>query len=294
MYRNFYGLEKKPFELSPKGDVVYLSETHEEGLAMLRYGILADMGFVLLTGGVGMGKTTILNALIQMVSDETHVCLINNPKLTKDEFYCYLGQKLDIVHDGNKARFLFRFAVYLDKLAKNGEKLLIIIDEAQAFSVEMLEEIRLLSNEACESSSLGVFLVGQPELREILKDPKLLPLRQRIGVRYHLNPFTAEDTAQYIVFRLQNAGAANTGIFAKDAVKIIHKASLGNPRLINIVCDSALVDGFTRDQKKISKKIVNRSVKAILLEDEQSLSVSESSSMENTIWKHLRNLFGRN
>ncbi len=292
MYEQFYALEEKPFELSPRGDLLYLSETHKEGLAILRYGVIADKSFVLLVGGVGTGKTTILNGLLQMIDDQIHVCLLNNPRLTRDEFYFFLGQKLNIEHDGNKARFLLKLSVLLDDLAQKGEKLLIIIDEAQAFSVELLEEVRLLSNEASDSNTIGIFLVGQPEVTTLLKHPQLLPLRQRIGVSYTLTALAEEDTAQYISFRLQNAGAANTAIFAKDAVKEVYKVTQGNPRLINIVCDNALIDGFTHEQQKITRKNIKRSVKGILLENEDALSVSEPTDPpKKTVWKRFRNFF---
>ena len=146
MYFSYYGLKENPFELAPDGSFVYMSETHKEGMATLRYGVIANKGFLLLTGGVGVGKTTILNALLKMLEKKVRVCLLNNPSLTKVEFYHYLASKLDLAYDENKSSFILQFEKLLVQCVQKGEKILVIIDEAQVFPVELLEEIRLLSN----------------------------------------------------------------------------------------------------------------------------------------------------
>jgi general secretion pathway protein A len=274
MYRKFYGLDKKPFELAPLGGLVYLSEAHKEGLAILRYGVIADKGFLLLTGGVGAGKTTVLNTMLDMLPAEIDVCLLNNPKMDRFQFFYFLGAKLGIKCNGNKSLFILKFYELLEKYGKEGRKLLLIIDEAQAFSIDLLEEIRLLSNHAEGRNVFSIFLIGQPELQEKLASPQLLPLRQRIGVKYHLTYLTREETSQYIVYRLQMAGAVKTSIFDKKAVDCIYAATRGTPRLINILCDHALIFGFTREMHQINKDIIKKSIQAISLQGEESAPIS--------------------
>jgi len=274
MYRKFYGLKKRPFELAPVGDLIYLSEAHREAVATLRYGIIADKGFLLLTGGVGAGKTTILNNLLSMLKQKVRVCVINNPTLSRDEFLHYLGGRLGISYQGNKGEFLLQFSSLLDNCEKEGGKVLLIIDEAQVFPIELLEEIRLLSNNAGERNVLSIFLIGQPELEEKLAHPQLLPLRQRIGIRYHLEPLLRDDTAQYISYRLNRAGADNPAIFTTQAIDCIHEASQGNPRLINVICDHAMISGFTQDKPQIDGDVVSECLKDIRLQGEKVLQVS--------------------
>ncbi len=278
MYFSYYGLKENPFELAPDGSFVYMSETHKEGMATLRYGVIANKGFLLLTGGVGVGKTTILNALLKMLEKKVSVCLLNNPSLTKDEFYHYLASKLDLAYDENKSSFILQFEKLLIQCVQKGEKILLIIDEAQAFPIELLEEIRLLSNLGGVSNVLGIFLVGQPEIREQLATSQLLPLRQRIGIRYHLEPFSASESEQYIYFRLNRAGGRNTKIFTEEAVASIHEASQGNPRLINILCDHAMLSGSAKDLRKIDKALILESLEELRLPGEATLQTSEVRS----------------
>ncbi len=278
MYCNFYSLENKPFELAPVGGLVYLSDAHREGIAMLRYGVVADKGFVLLTGGVGAGKTTVLNTLLDMVKDKVRVCVLNNPKLNRHEFYYYLSKKLGISYKGNKGDFIVQFTKLLDKYDRHGGKVLLIIDEAQVFPINLLEEIRLLSNHADARNVFSIFLIGQPELQQTLAHERLLPLRQRIGIRYHLTPLDRQDTAQYVLYRLNSAGAANPALFSAEAIDYIHLASQGNPRLINIICDHALLSGFAQDKLQIEKDIILECLEDIRLDGEESLQISEQSN----------------
>lgn len=275
MYRKFYGLKKRPFELAPVGDLIYLSEAHREAIATLRYGVIADKGFLLVTGGVGTGKTTILNNLLSLLKQKVRVCVLNNPTLNRDEFLHYLGGKLGVSYKGNKGDFILQFSNLLDNCEKMGEKVLLIIDEAQVFPIELLEEIRLLSNNAGERNVLSIFLIGQPELQEKLAHPQLLPLRQRIGLRYHLEPLLRDDTAQYISYRLNRAGADNPAIFTTQAIDCIHEASQGNPRLINVICDHAMISGFTQDLPQIDRDVVFDCLKDIRLQGEERLQISE-------------------
>ena len=245
----------------------------------MRYGVIADKGFLLLTGGVGSGKTTLLNTLLTMLQADIKacrltVCLLNNPKLSRHEFFYFLGAKFGIRYDGNKGLFILKFSDLLEKYEKENRKLLLIIDEAQAFPIDLLEEIRLLSNHAEGRNVFSIFLVGQPELQEKLASSQLLPLRQRIGIRYHLAPLTREETSQYIVYRLQMAGAVKTSIFDEKAMDCIYEASQGTPRLINVICDHALILGFTREIYQISKEHVTECIEAIRLQGEKWPQIS--------------------
>lgn len=271
MYRKYYGLKHKPFELAPVGGRLYLSEGHREALATLRYGVISNKGFILLTGGVGTGKTTVLNTLLGMVKDKVRVVVLNNPTLSKHEFFTYLSSKLDVPYKNNKGTFILELANFLNNYGKEGGKVLLIIDEAQAFPIDLLEEIRLLSNHAGQKNALSIFLIGQPELQDKLADPTLLPLRQRIGLRHHLEPLSESDTGQYIAYRLNKAGALNSALFDNSAVSAIHRESRGNPRLINIMCDHALITGFNRDLRTISKNVIDECIKEIKLQKEKRL-----------------------
>ena len=276
MYEKFYGLDKNPFDLAPVGGLLYLSETHREALAVLRYGVAADQGFLLLTGGVGTGKTSILNTLLKLLKDSVQVLMINNPALTRNEFIHYLSGSLGFKGSPNKGAFLLEFNKLLDQLKSEGKKLLLILDEAQAFSVGLLEEIRLLSNHASDRKVMSIFLIGQPELQEMLADPKLLPMRQRIGVRYHLESLNREDTEQYIIYRLNKAGSRNPTIFSSLAIDMIHRASKGTPRLINVICDNALILGFSEGIRRIDRNLVEATIKEIKLPGETELQISQS------------------
>jgi len=288
MYRQFYGLKKRPFDLAPDGNLVYLSEAHQEAIATLRYGVISDKGFLLLTGGVGAGKTTILNSLLGMLKNKVRVCVLNNPTLTQHEFFHYLEGKLGFNSNGNKGQFILQFSRLLDKCEKSREKVLLIIDEAQVFPINLLEEIRLLSNHAENRNVFSIFLIGQPELQEKLAHQQLLPLRQRIGIRYHLEPLTRDDTAQYILYRLNRAGADNPAIFTKQAIDCIHEASQGNPRLINVICDHAMLSGFTQDMPQIDRDVILDCLKDIRLHGEERLQVSEPQEQSEGISDALR------
>jgi general secretion pathway protein A len=261
MYTKYYGLAKKPFALTPDPAVVFLSETHQEGLAILKYGILSKKCFLVLTADVGSGKTTLLQALVDALEQDVHLCLLNNPILYRDEFFSYIANKLGLPWDGNKAMFLIEFGNLLKKCYDRNERVLLIFDEAHVLPVDLLEEIRLLSNlEEQGQDVLSIFLVGQPELNERMSDDRLLPLRQRIGIRFHLQRFTPDETRQYILFRLRCAGARHMNIFSNEAMALIHKMSHGTPRLINIICDHALLTGFAENKPVVGPDLIAESV----------------------------------
>jgi general secretion pathway protein A len=261
MYTKYYGLIKKPFSLTPDPSAVFMSETHQEGLAILKYGILSKKCFLVLTADVGSGKTTLLQALVSSLEQDVHLCLLNNPILYRDEFFSYIAKKIGLKWDGNKAMFLIEFGLFLKQCYEKGERVLLIFDEAHVLPVDLLEEIRLLSNlEEKGQDVLSIFLVGQPELNDRMSDDRLLPLRQRIGIRFHLSRFTPEETRQYILFRLRAAGARHLNIFSEEAFAEIHKVSQGTPRLINIICDHALLTGFAENKPVIGAELIEESV----------------------------------
>jgi len=261
MYTKYYGLAKKPFALTPDPTAVFMSETHQEGLAILRYGVLTKKCFLVLTADVGSGKTTLLQALVNSLEEGVHLCLLNNPILQRNEFFSYIANKLGLQWEGNKALFLIEFAGLLKRCFSQGERVLLIVDEAHVLPVDLLEEIRLLSNlEEQGQDVLSIFLVGQPELNERMSDDRLLPLRQRIGIRFHLNRFDLEETRQYILFRLRAAGARHLNIFTSEAIALIHEASQGTPRLINIISDHALLTGFAENKPVIGAELVRESI----------------------------------
>jgi general secretion pathway protein A len=260
MYLEYYGLTQAPFELTPDPSFLYMGEAHREGLATLVYGVRSGKGFVLLTGEVGMGKTTLLHALLSQLDPSTPSAFIFNPRLEPLDFFRVLCAELGMEVDcRSKAEYLLVLNRFLiEQLEKGVPTPLLIVDEAQNLSPEMLEEVRLLSNlETPTSKLIQIMLVGQPELTELLARSELRQLRQRIALRHDLRPFDAAETAQYVNGRLSRAGHTGKGIFKKNAIRKIHEVTGGIPRLINSVCDSALLAGFSRDQRVIGADAIS-------------------------------------
>ena len=272
MYTNYYGLTKKPFDIIPHPGMVFLSEVHQEALAILKYGVIDRKGFLLLTGDVGTGKTTLLQKLINSIDTQIHVCFIANPTLNESEFYHYLAAEYHLDdYDGNKAKFIINFARFLENCRKSNQRVLLIIDEAHVLPQQLFEQIRLLSNQKYEEYGiLSIFLVGQPELNDRLGTERLLPLRQRIGIRFHLNPFSRDETIEYIRYRLRKAGAQRLDIFSKEALMLIHEESKGIPRLINTICDQAMLSGFAESKTQIDLETVKETVQELHIPGEDN------------------------
>lgn len=271
MYNSFYGFSRQPFNLSPDPERVFMSETHKEGLAILQYGVVAKKGFLVLTGAVGTGKTTLLQSLTKNLEGNVQCCLLNNPTLSRDEFLSYLAHKYDLPWEGSKTLFLLAFSEFLKQCSERKERVLLIVDEAHVMPVDLLEEIRLLSNQDMTGGDIfSIFLVGQPELNDHLSAERLLPLRQRIGIRFHLDHFTPEATEQYIAFRLRSAGAKHLNLFTENALELIHTVSHGTPRLINIVCDHALLTGFAENKQVIDTAVIQECVDELHFPGESS------------------------
>jgi general secretion pathway protein A len=249
-----------------------MSEVHKEAMAILRYGVIDRKSFLLLTGDVGTGKTTLLQNLITSLDTKTHVCFLANPTLSIADFYYYLAAEYKLGDcASNKAKFIITFSEFLKSCRKNNEKVILIIDEAQALPVDIFEELRLLSNQQfSEFGILSIFFVGQPELNTRLSGDRLLPLRQRIGIRFHLMPLSLEDTNQYILFRLRKAGAQRLDIFSPEATQLIQRDSKGIPRLINIICDQALLTAFADGKRQVDVSIIEETIRELHIPGEES------------------------
>ena len=269
MYESFYGLKESPFNVTPDPQFIYLGEKHREALAQLLYGVNEKKGFILITGEIGTGKTTLIRYLLGKLSgsNNTRAAFLFNPKLSVHDFFQYILKDWGIAVQGNsKGDCLHTLNQELLRAYKNGENFILIVDEAQGLNPALLEEIRLLSNlETSKAKLLQIVLIGQPELNKVLRQPNFRQLRQRINLRYHLRPLSKKETGEYIKKRLTVAGAKDP-IFTKKAIEEVYRISGGIPRLINILCDNTLVNGYALDQKVIDHKIVREVAKDLELE----------------------------
>ncbi|MCX8022821.1 MAG: AAA family ATPase [Syntrophorhabdaceae bacterium] len=262
MYEKFFGLEKKPFSLVPDPQYFYMSTGHREALAHLIYGINSNGGFVLLTGEVGTGKTTVCRRMIEMLPEDTEVAFILNPKLTVEELLATICDEFSINYPkDNKSIKVFVDLIntYLLKLHGEGKKAVLILEEAQNLTPEVLEQIRLLTNlETKEKKLLQMVLIGQPELKEMLSKPYLRQLSQRITARYHLGSLSEEEVSEYVNYRLSMAGLIRGEIFPRKTLKRLYSLSKGIPRLINIICDRALLGAYVQGKEKVDLETLNQ------------------------------------
>ncbi len=291
MYCRYFGLARAPFEMTPDPAFLYLGETHREGLATLVYGVQARKGFVLLTGEVGTGKTTLLHALLGQLDESTKSAFMFNPSLEPSDFFRVLFDEFGIgIPCRTKAEYLLALNHFLIECLQDGKTVVLILDEAQNLSPAMLEEVRLLSNlETPTSKLIQILLVGQPELSEMLDRPELRQLRQRIVLRHHLQPFTEREVDAYIDERLGLAGYEGKSIFDRSARRQIYEASGGSPRLVNVVCDSALLVGYAREQLTVGGDIIRE-----VARDLQLPGVSNGKAAEpGEIRSDKKNWFGR-
>jgi len=270
MYTEFYNLKEKPFNLTSSPRFLYLGESHGEALNMLKYGVMERKGFILLTGEIGTGKTMMIQALLSTLDDSVLCIHISNPLLSLGEFMDYLAFSTfrRKIHFRSKAEFLVEFEEFLRGCLRSQTNVILIIDEAQKLSFDLLEEIRLLSNmETGDEKLINIFLVGQPELNEKLREPQCLPLLQRISMRYHIKPLDLEETRAYIATRLRVAGAPpGDEVFSNAAVKVIHQYAHGYPRVINILADNALLLGYSRGTKPVTPTMVQKCYEDMSLE----------------------------
>ena len=257
MYEYYYGFKEKPFQINPDPNFLYLSPNHDHALKYLEYGIERNIGIILLTGEVGSGKTTLIHYLRRQVGQNLELAFLSNTNLSADQLLSYILIELNIEPETTgKAHKLNLFKNYLRSLNNEGRRIILVIDEAQNLPKDALEEVRMLSNfQADDSMPLQIFLIGQPELRTILKSPGMHQIRQRIAVNYHLNGLSREETQNYIEYRLKKAGG-NRNPFTPDAIDLIFQSAAGIPRSINILCDSALLYGFAEEVETVDADIV--------------------------------------
>ena len=261
MYNQFFGLEADPFRVNPDPKFLYLSESHREALATLLYAVRERKGFIVLSGEVGTGKTTILNTMLGKLDPSVQTAYLFNSALSVEDFFAYLFDELEFepVEPFRKSAVLRRLNAYLINRLRNGLQTLLVVDEAQNLSAELLEEIRMLSNlETPQSKLLQIILVGQPELAAKLDRPDLRQLRQRVELRHSIRPLGRRESAEYVRERLLIAGHETGQIFTSSALRVIHDYSGGIPRVINVLCDNALIAGFGKQSTRISAQMVHQ------------------------------------
>ena len=259
MYERFYNLRERPFALSPDPEYLYLSRVHREALDAIRYGIESRAGFIVVTGEIGAGKTTLLQTLVRQLDERTVVGRIVNTTLEPRELLEAILLDFGLTTaDRSKPALLRVLGQFLVQQRAEGRRPLLLIDEAQNLGPQALEEVRLLSNLETEKSKLLQILVaGQPNLREMIASPNLEQFRQRVAVSYHLTALDAPDTAAYINYRLEHAAIGEPPRFPPDAADLVYRRSGGVPRLINVICDAALVFGYAEERRTIDRGLLD-------------------------------------
>ena len=284
MYKSFYGLKEKPFNLNPDPSYLFWSTGHENAYTHLEYAITENKGFGIITGEVGSGKTTLINHLINKIPKDLHLALINNPDVNPTQLLKMICQEYELVStNDDKTALLEHIYQFLLQIYANQQRAILIIDEAQNLPTETIEEIRMLSNLETEKEHLiQIILVGQPELKEKLQRRSLRQFTQRVSVHAHLGGLTADDVSRYIRHRLKIAGADNPELFTEEAIQALYTYSEGIPRLINILCDTALVYGFADELQSIDRSVIDhvladRKSGGILLAEQQDGTVEDNT-----------------
>ena len=271
MYLAHYNLKEKPFQISTDPKFIWLGENHREGISVLEYGVLDNKGFLLITGDVGTGKSTLINVLLERLGNDTLVANITNPVLEPLDFFNIIANEFNSNTKLNsKAAFLTYFHGYLNDCYLKNKKVILIIDEAHRLNQELLEQIRLLSNiERPDTKLLNIFFVGQNEFIDLISKTENRALKQRITINYHLDPIKETEVGDYIFHRLNVAGHKKN-IFNENAIAEIFLFSRGYPRLINIICDHALLTGYVKEVKIIDEMIIKECTDELLLPTERS------------------------
>src|SRR6267143_4411590 len=298
MYKEFFGLRANPFNVNPDPRYLFLTRHTEEALACLTYGIQSRKGFVLLTGEVGTGKTTLINKLLEWLRlQQVATAFIFNSRMNVPQFLDYMMADFGIACVSKaKSQILLRLYNWLLDRYRVGETAVLIVDEAQNITDEVLEEIRLLTNlETFTEKLLQIVLVGQPELEQRLKQPQLRQLRQRLTLRAKTHPFNLEETKSYITQRLRIAGSNGVLIFDPDATIAIFRYALGIPRIINLLCEHCLVSAFVDQKKTVSAEVVDSVARDFDLSDGNAAGamtpvVPETSSERFDLVEALRTL----
>jgi general secretion pathway protein A len=268
MYEAFYQLREKPFSILPDPDLIYWGKMHSMAFTMLEFGVMNNAGFTVITGEIGSGKTTLVRHLLRKINPNMTVGLISNSPQGRQELLQWILMSLEQPFDGEYPYLFKRLHDFLYGQYATGRRTILIIDEAQNLEPEALEHLRMISNiNADKFQILQLILVGQPQLRDLLLAPKLHQFAQRISSDFHLRPLDEREVANYIAFRLQAVGSPRP-LFTNEACSLIASASGGVPRMINVLCDTALVYGFANDKKVISDQLV-----ADVIADKQQYSI---------------------
>jgi general secretion pathway protein A len=264
MYKSFYGLKDNPFNVNPDPRFLYFTKEIEEAFSGLKYGVQNRKGFITLTGEVGTGKTTLVNRLLDWLHEEgVRTAFLFNSRMNSSQLFDFILAEFGIACESrSKSQLLMKLNGWLLDRFRAGETTVLIVDEAQNLTYPVLEEIRLLTNlETSTEKLLQIVLSGQPELEEKLKLPQLRQLRQRIMLRCKTSPLSKEQTHDYIVERLRIAGADGPPIFSPEAVDMVHKYSVGIPRVINLLCEHSLINAYVEQQRPITAKTVEEVAK---------------------------------
>jgi general secretion pathway protein A len=287
MYKSFYGLKESPFNVNPDPRFLFLTKQIEEALTGLMYGIQTRKGFITLTGEVGTGKTTLINRLLDWLHNRrARTAFLFNSRMNSNQLFDFILAEFDIrCESKSKSQQLMKLNHWLLDRYRAGETVVLIIDEAQNLTYPVLEEIRLLTNlETSTEKLLQIVLSGQPELEEKLKLPQLRQLRQRIMLRCKTSALSKEETQEYITERLKIAGASGDPIFSAPAVEAIHVYSLGIPRVINLLCEHSLVNGFADQQRPIQPKIVEEVAQEFQLDEVEPIAPNGGSSIDTEVY----------
>ena len=273
MYKQFFHLKRKPFELIPNPEFLFLSGSHRKAITYLDYGIREKIGFMIFTGEVGSGKTTIIRNLIKKLNGKVTLSKVFNTKVSSEQLISMINEDFGLdVNNKDKIVLLRELNDFLIEEYANNHQPILIIDEAQNLSSELLEEVRMLSNLETDSAKLlQIIMVGQPELRKTLARPELRQLRQRISISCHLLPLKREETEEYILHRLKVAGNREAVGFSDGTFDIIHNFSRGIPRLVNIICDFLMLSAFVDGTKEFTADLVKE--------------VAGELEMENKYWQ---------
>ncbi|MGB9990979.1 AAA family ATPase [Massilia sp. SM-13] len=277
MYTQFFNLKQSPFSIAPDPRYLFMSERHREALAHLLYGVGSGGGFVLLTGEIGAGKTTVCRCFMEQIPENCKLAYIFNPKLTVEELLLTICGEfgVDLPAQGVVSVKTYTDAInrYLLESHAAGKNNVLVIDEAQNLSADVLEQLRLLTNlETSERKLLQIILIGQPELRDMLARPELEQLAQRVIARYHLGSLTVDETGQYIAHRLAVAGAAGLAPFSAPVVALVHQLTKGVPRRINLLCDRALLGAYVENRQQVTKQIVRKAADEVFAGERASPS----------------------
>ena len=269
MYEAYYGLREKPFSILPDPDLIYWGPVHRMAFGMLEFGVMNNAGFTVITGEIGSGKTTLVRHLLRRLDLKTiNVGYISNTPKDREELLQWILMSLGLPFEGSTAVLLKRFQDFLYTQYSNRHRTILIVDEAQNLGADALESLRMLSNINVDKYQfLQLILIGQPQLKDLLCSPQFVQFAQRVSSDFHVKPLPQEEVAKYIHFRLGKVGA-RTQIFTDDACKLIAAASHGIPRVINILCDTAMVYGFATGKQQIERDLVG-----LVIEDKRNYGI---------------------